>query len=203
MSRRFYRHFLDYDFIALSQLDVFVVSDQLDHWCEQGYDNIGAPLFEGYTKPTDEFKSKGNNGGFFLRNPKKTFQILSQLNVRYSSISALWNMESKLLWKIYRVLRDGLVFNYKYESLKPRLGEDVYWSIIVPERIPDYKSAEPEVAMYFAYDANPRLLFERCNRTLPMAIHAWWRYDTDFVNEVFEMLDCQDKLEEITGKRYL
>lgn len=200
MSREFYKHFLEFDYIAISQIDVFIIKDDLDYWCSQGYDNVGAPIFEGYTNPTNIIKTRGNNGGFSLRNPKSCYKVLSKLKITYSGIGSLWKMESDFAWKLFRIVRDGFFFNYRFKSFRPVINEDVYWSMIVPERFPWYKVCGPEKSKYFAYDANPRYLYEACNYTYPMAIHAWWRYDKDFMNEVIEDLGCQDDLKRYTGK---
>ena len=39
----FYQAFFGYDYMLLYQLDAFVFSDQLAHFCGLGYDYIGAP----------------------------------------------------------------------------------------------------------------------------------------------------------------
>lgn len=194
MSREFYKHFLKYDYIIVCQIDVFVIKDDIDYWCEQGYDTIGAPIFEGYTNPTDQFKEKGNNGGFALRNPKACFEVLTKNKWTYSNISSLWKMESKWCWKFFRVIRDGLIFNYKLKCLRPVINEDVYWSIIVPDKFPGFKVCPPEQAKFFAYDVNPRYLYEKSNKVYPMAIHAWWRYDREFSMDVLKSLDIKFKI---------
>ncbi len=200
MSKSFYKHFLEYDYMAISQLDVFMVKDDLDYWCNQGYDNVGAPLFEGYTKPSTTMRDDGNNGGFSLRKPLSCYKVLSDLNATYSNIRTLWSMERTLPWKLFRVLRDGLLFNYRLKSLRPVINEDVYWSIIVPQKFSWYKVCEPEKSKYFAFDTNPRYLYELCNNSYPMAIHAWWKYDKAFMNEVIEALGCKNDLLHYTGK---
>src|ERR1700744_1519211 len=43
MAEEFYKSFSDYEYILIYQLDAFVFSDQLDYWCDQDYDYIGAP----------------------------------------------------------------------------------------------------------------------------------------------------------------
>ncbi|MCG6190246.1 DUF5672 family protein [Maribellus maritimus] len=183
MSSDFYQKFSDFEYILICQLDVFVIKDELGLWIEKGKDNIGAPIFEGYTKPSLEFK-KGNNGGFCLRRTKSCIKVLSQIRNYYSPLTALWKMESKLNWRLFRVVRDGLIYNYKTKILKPIINEDVFWSVIVPERFSWFKACEPEEAKYFAFDANPKYLFQECNYQYPMAIHAWLRYDKPFTMDL-------------------
>jgi hypothetical protein len=46
LSIDFYKRFRDYKFILIYQLDAYVFRDELEYWCEQDYDFIGAPLIE-------------------------------------------------------------------------------------------------------------------------------------------------------------
>ena len=62
----FYKSFKKdgYDYVLIYQLDCWVFSDELDDWCEKGYDYIGAPFFVKW------FSDRGlfvGNGGFSLR----------------------------------------------------------------------------------------------------------------------------------------
>jgi hypothetical protein len=189
MSYEFYSRFVDFKYVLICQLDVFVIKNDLDYWIMQAKDNIGAPIFEGYTAPTLIMKQKGNNGGFCLRNTKSCIKVLSMIDKTYSKLSTLWMMESIWYWKLFRLFRDGLLYNYNISFLKPILNEDMFWSVVVPDKFPWFIVCEPEIAKYFAYDANPRLLFEKCNYSYPMAIHAWWRYDKNFVLDIIKTLE--------------
>src|SRR5258706_2638121 len=42
-SARFYEAFRDYEFILIYHPDALVFSDQLEYWCGQDFDYIGAP----------------------------------------------------------------------------------------------------------------------------------------------------------------
>lgn len=188
MSLNFYDRFTEYENILICQLDVFVIKDELDFWIQQKFDNIGAPIFEGYSKDKNKkIKKNGSNGGFCLRNTKSCMKTLSLIGNSYSKLSTLWGMESIWYWKLFRIIRDGVIFNSKF--LKPRLNEDMFWSIIVPDKFPWFYVCEPSKAKYFAFDANPSLLFQLCNFTYPMAIHAWWRYDKPFVMQIIKDIE--------------
>jgi hypothetical protein len=188
MSIEFYQRFVEFKFILICQLDVYVIYDRLDYWIHKGMDNVGAPIFEGYTKPTLNLKAKGNNGGFCLRNTKSCIKVLSELKFTYSDLSPLWYMEKLWYWKIYRIVRDGFIFNYNINFLKPVINEDIFWSVIVPYRFTWFTVCSAEEAKFFAYDANPRFLFEKSNNIYPMAIHAWERYDKEFVLGIIKEL---------------
>lgn len=180
MSNDFYDRFSEFNYVLMCQLDVFVIKDELDYWIAKKADNIGAPLFEGFTNPSSIIK-KGSNGGFCLRNTKSCLLVLSSIKIRYSKIKSVWKIESVWYRKLYRLFCDGLIFNYKFNLLRPIINEDIFWSVIVPEKFTWFKVADPEEAKYFAFDANPRLLFKMCNFKFPMAIHAWWKYDKHFI----------------------
>lgn len=61
----FYEYFKEFEYMLIYQTDAWVFSDQLDYWCDQGYDYIGAPHY--YVNY--EWVDNGNcgNGGFSLR----------------------------------------------------------------------------------------------------------------------------------------
>jgi hypothetical protein len=181
MSKIFYERFFLYDYILICQLDVYVFKDNLSYWIDKKYDNIGAPIFEKHLKITLTMKLLGNNGGFCLRNVKSCLKVLNSIKIIYSPISLLWKMESVWYWKLFRLLRDGLIFNYHWHPLTPLINEDIFWSIIVPQRFPWFRNCPSGISMYFAFDANPHFLFEMCGKTYPMAIHAWWQRDKSFV----------------------
>ena len=60
----FYKTFEEYEYMLIYQLDCWVFRDDLDAWCNEGYDYIGAPFFVKW------FADRGlfvGNGGFSLR----------------------------------------------------------------------------------------------------------------------------------------
>ena len=46
LSPFFYESFLDFKYVLIHQLDVFIFKDELNYWCNQNYDYIGAPWFK-------------------------------------------------------------------------------------------------------------------------------------------------------------
>lgn len=60
----FYQRFNKYEYMLVYQLDCWVFNDELEYWCNLGYDYIGAPFFVKW------FSDRGlfvGNGGFSLR----------------------------------------------------------------------------------------------------------------------------------------
>lgn len=79
LSREFYQRFERYEYILIYQLDAFVFSDQLQHFCKLGYDYIGAPWLQGYRYITglERRYLRVGNGGFSLRRVSAFLAILN------------------------------------------------------------------------------------------------------------------------------
>ena len=172
-SAEFYRRFLVFQYILIYQLDSFVFSDQLSHWCGFSFDYVGAPwlgidrreevrgllpLWERKTLLRKLFRrdiSNVGNGGFSLRRVW-TFFLFSMILSRKASI-----------W--------------------PR-NEDTFWSFVLPGYYPLFRKPSAELALRFAFELNPRRAFELTGKELPFGCHAWGRYDFDFWKEKIEEL---------------
>ncbi|MBL7830111.1 MAG: hypothetical protein JNK41_03725 [Saprospiraceae bacterium] len=155
LSPVFYSAFLTYDYILITQLDVWVFDNQLKYWCEKDYDYIGAPWLE---KPPLTKKinllpmgkwmyNKVGNGGFSLRKTESHFNIASKL------------------WSI------SWIFNK---------NEDFFWSIIVPNIFKKFNIPKLEEAVFFAFEIAPEKAFELTGKKLPFAVHAWQKHNPDF-----------------------
>src|SRR5690606_27341174 len=76
VSKVFYQRFEAHEYILIYQLDAWVFSDQLLHWCRRSYDYIGAPCLDAPPLPAGTvpllnlskyLKNKAANGGLSLR----------------------------------------------------------------------------------------------------------------------------------------
>ena len=63
---------------------------------------------------------------------------------------------------------------------------DIFWGMLVPEYVKDFRIAPPEVAVKFSWEALPRRCYELCNGNLPFGLHAWARYDLPFLRPLLE-----------------
>lgn len=113
LTTEFYRRFLDYKYILIYQLDAFVFKDELLEWCSKGFDYIGAPwLDESYIKFWSQnfstlrkifkkinitFKHSVGNGGFSLRNVKKSLLVLHLFNKQVSQ----WKLYEDIFWAYF------------------------------------------------------------------------------------------------------
>lgn len=80
LNQDFYKAFLDYKYILVCQLDVFVFSNRLKAFCDMGYDYYGAPWLNGVLLNAGKglrLRFSGN-GGLSLRNVHKTLKLLER-----------------------------------------------------------------------------------------------------------------------------
>lgn len=71
LSPSFYKAFSNYEYILIYQLDAWVFKDELQHWCNQKYDYIGAPIYQ-----NNKLIGIGN-GGFSLRKVDYCLKVLA------------------------------------------------------------------------------------------------------------------------------
>ena len=165
LSKVFYNSFSDYEYILICQTDVFVFEDQLDYWCNQGYDYIGAPWIASKQtaitklllninnslkkkKKTTEHFFKVGNGGFSLRKTSKMQEITSEQ-------------------------KDTIEYALANPNELSHHVEDVYFSLVAPKytemNIPDYKKA-----VGFAMDRKPDIAMKLNNGKVPFACHRFY-----------------------------
>lgn len=183
----FYKSFKGFEYMLIYQLDAWVFKDELEMWCEKGYDYIGAPWFTNYSSHETGGKLwRVGNGGFSLRKIK-TFIKLTNPNRRLKRTSDVFKTEYRGIKSIPSCLlrsfghRNNVGFYRNFYSSK---NEDVYFCIEMQEfRNMRLNIPTPEEASLFSLERSPRHLFEKNNQVLPMGCHAWERYDKEFINK--------------------
>lgn len=179
-STVFYKSFFAYEFLLIYQLDAFVFRDELMAWCDLGYDNIGAPFFDGHDYATADSRIVGQgNGGFCLRNVMACYLVVTKIRKLNYHKEYTDNIRPGLR-KIYRYFKHNWVYNYSRFPFQPIINEDRFWADVIPAKFKDFKVPEPTVSVAFSFEVNPGVLYEINNRKLPFGCHAWWRYDLDF-----------------------
>jgi hypothetical protein len=180
----FYKAFLDYEFILIYQLDAFVFKDELDEWCNKGFDYIGAPWIRaadqgilniikrkiqqyihtryniqknGGPSPR-QLEYKVGNGGFSLRRVHKFYELC----IQYREMIAHYNKH------------DTHFFN-----------EDVFWSVEVNRKSKQLKIPGYKIALKFAVELHPKRAFAINKNQLPFGCHAW-DLTIDFWRPIFE-----------------
>jgi hypothetical protein len=181
VSHSFYRHFAAFDFMLLHHTDAYVFSDQLDYWCSQDLDYIGAPWFEGKKDPVMPLKFVGvGNGGFSLR------RISSFLKVTENRAFILKYFVSTRIYAFlhghhYKFVRKYLGIDNLVAYLRTNIGyEDEFWGLVVPRFFKWFRVAKPEDALKFSFEVMPEVLLKLNNNELPFGCHAWEKYDPVF-----------------------
>ncbi|MCM8831905.1 MAG: hypothetical protein NC918_06920 [Candidatus Omnitrophica bacterium] len=88
VSSRFYKEFLDYEYILIYQLDALVFSDKLLEWCDKGYDYVGAPWYKEEVMLAIGWKLQKDdvgNGGFSLRKVSSCLKVLKIYNSPFNT----------------------------------------------------------------------------------------------------------------------
>jgi hypothetical protein len=153
----FYKRFAAYDYVLIYQLDSYVFRDELDYWCEQGYDFIGAPWnrFDLLRNKLHILKP-GVNGGFSLRKIPSFIKVLEATDSGGTA---------------KKIMRD---------FIKSGKNEDGFFSWCAVKIDPAFKMAPLSVAAHFSFERKPEKLFKMTNGELPFGCHAWARYNPRF-----------------------
>ncbi len=187
LSRRFYETFRSYEFLLTYHLDAIALSDQLEAWCDRGWDFIGAP-----NHGTADHLSVPCNGGFALRRVEAFLDVLTSKAYavdpeRYwAEISAgRGPVQRALLWP-RRYIKRLRAFNNVTREIRLMLEgpepplDDVFMVENATKYAPSFRIPPVEEALRFAFDETPRTAFEMNGRQLPFGAHAWYKQDRAF-----------------------
>jgi len=165
LSADFYKGYSNYEFVLIHQADAILLADDLDHWCAQGYDYIGAPwpaglevkLSRGECLPADlvTLRAYVGNGGLSLR---RTSAIL------------------KLLEDYEKELQDYC--KYGFEGFVGR-NEDVFFSCI-GQLSKYFAIPDPVTASLFSTEYPPDYYLKYNGGRPPMGGHAWAKFNPAF-----------------------
>lgn len=187
LSNEFYSSFLHFEYILIYQLDAYVFFDNLDYWCTQKYDYIGAYIPD-----------------FIIQHNKTTYNscLREPLKLRYA-----YNGGASLR-KVSTFNRITAEFSYLIKELSNAgLNEDIVFSNIL------YNSNQPskETADSFSIESFPKESYKSNGEKLPMLCHGWYRddlavYDKEFWFKhimYFEYLKSQIRKKYHKAKRIL
>lgn len=181
-TNQFYKPFVKYEYILIYQLDSLVFSDKLLYWCSQGYDYIGAPLFNskiGYITRPKNLSIPGCNGGFSLRRVSKFLKIIKIVESqakRYSNnpvTKKSWFLLAALIGKSHQQWLNAPPSCYPF-------NEDGFWSFEAPKYDKNYKVASLQKALQFSFEKDPEKCFKLNKNQLPFGCHDWTRYNRNF-----------------------
>ncbi len=184
-SIRFYKCFSDSDFILIAQTDALVLGNVNDLLLFDKFDYYGAPSIN-YDVIT------GYNGGFSLRNVKKSIRVLRSykrseswteiVERHFYEPSQYW-----FIWKWFSVLLDYFVRKIVASPFN-RFGkgnEDLFWSVEVPKAVPSFKVNDFETALMFSWEHNCAEFYNKY--PLPFGCHGWWNYNYEFWKEIIKI----------------
>ncbi len=175
-----------YSHMLIHEPDAIVLRDELQYWCSQPLDYIGAPWFEGFDAPPAGAALLGvGNFGFSLMRLEAAVSVLSSQNRWYASICGFKDI-AKGLKGSWKRLRRGVLGLGSAAQLRGayRIYEDHcdrFWSNIVPAYEPTFRVASMADAIRFAWEVLPDGCFDLCGGRLPFGIHAWARYNLEFL----------------------
>ncbi len=161
-SLDFYRHFTEYDYVLIHQLDAYIFRDELPYWCGQKLDYIGAPSVHQEAFDTlpagaeQEFAHTLTtrrivfNGGLSLRRVKG---MIRYLNI-YRRFYPTW------------LGNEDMLFSLEATRLIPM-------KLFI--RLPTWQQA-----LRFAFEKSPAASYQLTQNQLPFGCHAWERYDPEF-----------------------
>ena len=160
LSDAFYAGYSEYEFMLILQTDAIVLRDDLDWWCAQPFDYVGAPWPDGY----ELFVNAGprfdgdngkrihvtvGNGGFSLRRIRKARSLLAE----FPEVIEVFH-------------RTGS-------------SEDLFFAVM-GSLSNDYVVPNEITASRFSMELRPALYYAGNGGHLPMGTHAWFKSDVDF-----------------------
>lgn len=204
LNKDLYERFVhQYEYMFIYQLDAWVFRDELQDWCDKGYDYLGAPWFEDISDNEDNpiytKRIEGvGNGGLTLRRIKYCLEVLScNQYLPYIKPRLLWKMS----WHKHRVIKGRNIviaffmvvmiitlktfgfrnsFYWYLHNEKKRPNEDYIFSLWACH---SYLMKSPHIpsaleAATFSFEVNPSYLYEKTGK-LPFGCHAFekWEYE--------------------------
>lgn len=159
LSPAFYRVFEAWEFMLILQTDAVVLRDELDHWCAQPFDYVGAPWPDGVELLVNLGRFEGDrgrrvramvgNGGLSLRRVARHISLLEE----FPEAAAYFTQSGS---------SEDLFF-----SLMGQLSA----SFVIPNEI---------TASRFSLELSPAYYHAVNGGHAPMGGHAWWKYDVAY-----------------------
>ena len=179
LDASFYKRFLSYEYMLIYQLDAWVFRDELEYWCNQGYDYIGAPWFTNYGGYEDGDKLwYVGNGGFSLRKNAFLYQLLSYkwplschidlkngLKGLFKSLLKSMGYHNTIKWHIetdFQFINEDRFFTNHIKNISNK-------TFLYPT------TPSVEVAAKFSFEKSPSYLYQLCGNRLPFGCHAFMK----------------------------
>jgi hypothetical protein len=161
----FYKLHLGSEFILILQTDAVILRDDLDFWCSQPYDYVGAPWPFGVEIELNRGRFIGaearkvrayvGNGGLSLRRTRKFVELLEDFEKEVD---------------IY--LETG------FDNIDG-CNEDVFFAAMA-QVSSAFSTPDPVTASLFSTEYPPDFYLKYNGNRTPSGGHAWWKFDPDF-----------------------
>ena len=177
LSLAFYQRFRKYEYMLIYQLDAYVFRDELDYWCDKGYDYIGAPWFEGFLSNADGNKIwKVGNGGFSLRKVKKFICILNPYFPVFKPkrlIRERFNGKLHSLSDYVKLLAYSIGYKntINYYIRSNHNNEDYFFAVFLENSWAKLLKPDVILAANFSFEKGPDYLYSLTKKT-PFGAHA-------------------------------
>lgn len=160
MNPGFYRQYVNYEFMLILQTDAILLRDDLDYWCSQPFDYVGAPWPQGYELFVNAGRFDGGygkriktfvgNGGLSLRRNAKCAALIEEFGGDVMNVFNLTGSSEDLFFSCMGVLSNDFV---------------------MPNEI---------TASRFSLELTPSYYLHINGGHLPMGGHAWWKHEPEF-----------------------
>ncbi|QEK50329.1 hypothetical protein FYC62_00590 [Pedobacter aquae] len=187
-----YNRYCDYEYILFYELDAWVFRDELEYWCNLGYDYIGAPWYEGYGQAEDNSPFIGvGNGGFSLRKVNSHLKVLSSFSYLEKPSEFMRGYDKKLNVKnLIKILLNFTIRNNTYYMFNNcHKHEDYFWGNIVKRNFKWFRIPTEDIASQFATEKKAKINYRINNNILPFGCHGWLKYEPEFWKDHINLSD--------------
>ena len=202
VDKLLYKKYRKYEFILFYEADAWVFRDDLEYWCRQNFDYIGAPWFEGHAAGNSDKIIGAGNGGFSLRKNSSCLRVIRRLAF-IKAARTFWFKSylqaivpfTKVLAFFGKPLKIADAEKLNTFILHKEILEDRYWTEGMGSVFTDFKVADIRSSLSFSFEVRPSLLFKMNGENLPFGCHAWEKHEPDFwkqyipENPVIELKD--------------
>lgn len=165
LSKYFYQLFQNFEYMLLFQPDAIVFRDELDNWCDRGYDYIGAPWPNGYDIRQLTMRSWPLMDKVLYKFYKPSRKYVGNGGLSLRKISAALNILGRHWWAV----RTWDVY------------EDLFWAVY-SRNVPGEKEAS-----MFSLELEPSAYYRANGNLLPLGCHAWEKYEPEFWHVQFKL----------------
>lgn len=176
LSTDLYKRFLGSRYIFIHQTDVFVFRDELEQWCQRGYDYIGAPWLPA-TGDVSGWNVERRAIYLMRRGLGKFKAPCDAINLKYKVGNGGCSLRhTRHFHDTSLMMADMLSHVADNSDQGSHNFEDVVWSVLINEKRPGTLRIAPyQEAVKFSIESHPSMAMHLTGGELPMATHAFAR----------------------------